>query len=116
MRFLVAGGLNTIFGFAVYTGTILLGAPVWLALLGGMLAGTAFNFITTGGYVFRELSRARFPRFVVAYLFVYAVNLGLIEIILLWLNDKLLSQAVVTIPMALLAYFVMARFVFFSGR
>lgn len=115
MRFLVAGGVNTIFGFAVYSICIVAGMAVWLALLAGMLSGTVFNFFTTGGYVFRELSLARFPRFVICYLLVYGINLMLIELISTWLSSKILSQAIITFPLALLSYFLMARFVFYRS-
>ncbi|MBI3481189.1 MAG: GtrA family protein [Nitrosomonadales bacterium] len=114
MRFLVAGGVNTLFGFAVYSMCILAGMAVWLALLAGTLAGIVFNFFTTGGYVFRELSISRFPRFVMAYLFVYGVNYLLLELISSWLSSKIVSQAIITLPLALLSYFVMARFVYFQ--
>jgi putative flippase GtrA len=114
MRFLVAGGVNTLFGFAVYSICILAGMAVWLALLIGMLSGTLFNFITTGGYVFRELSLGRFPRFLICYFLVYGINFMLIELISIWLNSKILSQAIITFPLALLSYFLMVRFVFSS--
>lgn len=116
MRFLLAGGVNTLFGFAVYSAFIVAGVAVWLSLLAGMLSGTVFNFFTTGGYVFRELSPARFPRFVICYLFVYGINLILIELISIWLSSKILSQAIVTFPLALLSYFLMSRFVFHPKR
>jgi putative flippase GtrA len=114
MRFLVAGGVNTLFGFAVYSACILTGMAVWLALLVGMLSGTVFNFITTGGYVFRDISPPRFPRFVICYFFIYGINLLLIELVSTWLNSKILSQAIITFPLALLSYFMMARFVLSS--
>ena len=114
MRFLVAGGVNTLFGFVVYSLLVATGIAVWLALLAGMVLGTVFNFFTTGGYVFRELSPTRFPRFVICYLLVYSINLELIELILNLWNNKILSQAVLVFPMALLSYFLMARFVFSS--
>lgn len=114
MRFLIAGGLNTLFGFAVYSICIMAGLVVWLALLAGMLSGTVFNFFTTGGYVFRQLSLTLFPRFVTCYLLIYGINLMLIEFISLWFNSKILSQAIITFPLALLSYFLMARFVFYS--
>lgn len=116
MRFLIAGLVNTLFGFAVYSVCIIAGMALWLALLMGMLSGTVFNFFTTGGYVFRELSLARFPRFVVCYLIVYGVNFLLIEIIASWLDSKILSQAIITFPLALLSYFLMERFVFSSKQ
>ena len=112
MRFLVAGGVNTLFGFAVYSFCIIAGGAVWLALLTGMLSGTVFNFFTTGGYVFRELSLTRFPRFVICYLLVYGINLGLIELLSMWMSNKILSQAIITLPIALFSYFLMRQFVF----
>lgn len=112
MRFLVAGGVNTLFGFAVYSAFIVAGMEVWFALLAGMLLGTVFNFFTTGGYAFRELSLSRFPRFVICYLLIYGINFLLIGLISGWLNDKILSQAILVLPMALLSYFLMLRFVF----
>lgn len=115
MRFLIAGGVNTLFGFAVYSICIVAGMAVWLALLAGMLSGTVFNFFTTGGYVFRELSLTRFPRFVICYLLVYGINLMLIELISTWLSSKILAQAIITFPLALLSYFLMAHFVFYRS-
>lgn len=113
LRFLVAGAINTLFGFAAYSICIVDGMAVGLALLAGMLSGTLFNFLTTGRYVFRELSIARFPRFVICYLLIYAINFISIELISLWLSNKIVSQAVIAFPIALLSYFLMARLVFF---
>ena len=112
LRFLLAGAINTLFGYAIYSLGILTGAPVWMALMVGMLVGTVFNFFTTGGYAFRQLSRERYPRFVGCYLLVYGVNLLLIEGLSLWIDDKLKIQAVLLIPLALLSYLLMARLVF----
>lgn len=114
LRFLVAGGVNTLFGFVAYSLLIINGMEVWLALLIGMLLGTVFNFFTTGGYVFRELSPTRFPRFVICYLIVYFINLELIELILPLLGSKILPQAILVLPMAILSYFLMERLVFSS--
>lgn len=116
IRFLIAGAINTLFGFAVYSVFIIAGVAVWLSLLAGMLFGTVFNFFTTGGYVFRDLSLGRFPLFVICYLFVYGMNLLLIELISFWLNSKILSQAILVLPIAALSYLLMARFVFVSGN
>lgn len=112
IRFLVAGGINTLFGYVVYGASVLAGAPVWLALLIGMVAGTVFNFFTTGGYAFRQLEIARYPRFVGCYLLVYALNLVLIDALGPWVPDKLLAQGVLLLPLALLSYFLMDRLVF----
>jgi putative flippase GtrA len=112
LRFVVAGGVNTLFGYAIYAASIASGAPVWLALLIGMVAGTVFNFFTTGGYAFRQLALRRYPRFVCCYLLVYGVNLVLLAALSPWIADKLLAQAVLLVPLALFSYVLMARLVF----
>jgi putative flippase GtrA len=79
LRFLLAGGINTLFGFTAYSILIVSGVVVWIAVFLGMLAGTAFNFLTTGGYVFRDMSLHRLPLFLFFYFAVFAINLVLIE-------------------------------------
>lgn len=112
LRFLVAGAVNTLFGFLVYSAAILFGAAVWLALLCGLVCGTVFNFLTTGGYAFRDLGLGRVPRFVLCYLLIYLLNLRLIEWLSLWVGNPILAQGILTPPVAVLAYVLMARFVF----
>lgn len=111
-RFLLAGAVNTVFGFAVYVSSILAGTSVWIALLIANIAGVAFNFFTTGRYVFRSLLLSRFPRFVFTYLIVYIVNLQLIHWLLIWVPGRITSQAILTLPMALMSYLLMKRFVY----
>ena len=112
LRFLVAGVINTLFGFAAYSTSILAGAKPWLALLVGMLAGTVFNFFTTGGYPFRQFSIRRWPKFVTAHLGTYLVNLSLVNGLSGVVASDVIAQALLLAPMAVLSYFLMARFVF----
>ncbi|MBC7621518.1 MAG: GtrA family protein [Candidatus Saccharibacteria bacterium] len=112
MRFLIAGGANTLFGFVIYSISILAGLLVWEALLVGVLAGLGFNFVTTGGYVFRDLTGRRFLRFTGAYVLIYLVNLGLVVLLSEWMDSAILIQAIITIPMALGSYLLMSKFVF----
>ena len=79
VRFGLAGVLNTAFGFAVYSGLVLLGVPVFLSLLLATVAGVFFNFVTFGAYAFRRLDARRLPRFLLAYVFIYLFNLALLE-------------------------------------
>ena len=116
LRFLIAGGINTVFGFAVYSICISANMKLWVAVLAGMLLGTVFNFLTTAGYVFRELSVARLPRFIICYLLIYSINMILIEPINLLISNMIFSQAIITFPLAFLSYFLMARFVFFKPQ
>jgi hypothetical protein len=46
------------------------------------------------------------------YLAVYGINLALIEALQAWLGGKILTQAILAFPMAILSYFLMSRLVF----
>ncbi|MDM0113952.1 GtrA family protein [Variovorax sp. J22R133] len=112
LRYLAVGGLNTAFGFAVYGALIVVGAPIWLALLLANVAGIGFNFFTTGTLVFRASLRGRLVRFVGAYACIYGVNLLLLALVRQWVQGEILAQALLALPMAAFAYVLIHRFVF----
>lgn len=111
-RFIAVGVLNSLFGFCAYSVCILLGLPPWAALIAGNVAGIGFNFLTTGGLVFADLSRRRFPRFVLSYLALYLLNLGLAHEIIPLVGGPIACQALLTPPLACLSFLLMSRFVF----
>ena len=112
LRFLVMGVINTLFAFAAFSAAVLAGAEIWLALLLATIAGIIFNFFTTGGYVFRQLSPGRFLPFAGCYVFVYAVNYGLLDFLSRSVENKILLQFMIAFPQALLSYVLMSRLVF----
>jgi putative flippase GtrA len=112
LRFLVAGGVNTLFSLGVNIAALLAGLPVWLAMLLGTVAGIAFNFFTLGGYAFRDLSARRLPRYVLGYAFVYVVALAGFHVLQLGVRNAVMCQTLLVIPVALLSYLIMSRFVF----
>ena len=116
LRFLIAGVANSVFGLAVYAGAIVAGSPDWVALLLGLAAGVVFNFLSLGGYAFRDLSLQRLPRFVCSYGVVYVVNLGLLELLRGFIPSAVLCQILLTPPMALLSYLLLSKFVFTAGK
>ena len=112
LRFVIAGLVNSVFGFLVYSLTIQLFAQVWLGLVAGICAGITFNFFTTGGYVFRDKSRQRIPRFVASYTLIFTLNYALLSLLMPMLSGPIVAQAVLTPFIALFSYFLLARFVF----
>lgn len=112
IRFLVAGGLNTLFGWMIYSLALIFGAHVWLALLSSTLIGIAFNFLSLGGYAFRDLSVQRLPRFVASYLLVYLLNLALISSLQTLIQNAIWAQLALIPIMAALSYLIMSRWVF----
>lgn len=116
VRFLISGSVNTLFGFMVYSIFILAGAAVWFALISGTVIGTLFNFFTIGGYVFRDLSLDRVPRFLLCYVLVYGINLQALKWLSIAVADKILAQFILVFPIATLSYLLMACFVFVPGN
>lgn len=112
VRFLIAGGFNTLFGWLCYSATILLGAPPWLALIIATLIGIGFNFLTLGGYAFRSLVWNRFPRFVLSYAVIYTTNLICLEALEPWVPNPILGQLILTPPQAILSYIILSKMVF----
>ena len=111
-RFIVAGGLNTLFGFTVYYITSNGGFAVWQSLIVSMLVGVCFNFATTGVYVFKVMCLNRFYRFLAVYFAIYTVNLALLNLLSQWISNHIFAQGVLSIPIAFVSYCLMYRFVF----
>jgi putative flippase GtrA len=107
VRFLVIGAVNTAFSYLIYALLVLIGLHYSLATLISTVLGIIFNFFTTGRIVFRNMDNRRFIRFILVYAFTYLVNVlflkGLVEGLSM---DKLLAGALVTLPVALLSYYL----------
>lgn len=117
LRFLAIGALNTLFSYVIYASLILLGLHYSVASLLSTILGVIFNFFTTGRIVFHNEDNKRIILFVFVYIFTYFVNLLLLR----WLIDgfgfdKLLAGALVTLPVALLSYFLNAKLTFSDKR
>lgn len=75
IKFLSAGLLNTIFGYAVYAVLLVINTPYLIALFLATVAGIIFNYFSFGRIVFNGLgSWFIFARFIFAYAIIYTVN------------------------------------------
>src|SRR5262245_36081654 len=77
-RFLAVGVLNAGFGYLAFA-LFLFFLPRPVALFCAYVLGVVFNFHSTAIGVFNEYRYRLLMRFVLAYVFVYLVNLGLLE-------------------------------------
>ena len=111
-RFILAGVVNTIFGWLVFSFFIILNFNIPISLMLSTVIGTLFNYITFGGYAFKKVSVPIFFRFILSYIAVYILNLFLIHLVLLVYNTILLIQFCLLPPMALTSFFLMKKFVF----
>ncbi|GGF58982.1 hypothetical protein GCM10007301_18360 [Azorhizobium oxalatiphilum] len=115
VRYVVVGGLNTLFGFAVYAVLALTSLPTWLILILANVAAISFNFATTGGIVFRDLKAQRIPRFLITYGIIFLTYLTLIEGLSPLVGGRIVAMAIVVLPVSALNYGLQMLFVFNRG-
>jgi putative flippase GtrA len=115
VRFLIVGGINTAFGYAVFAIFILLKIPYPIAAFFSTTLSVLFNFKSYGRFVFGSHDNRLIFRFFLVYAICYAVGL----IPLAWAKAHgvpiLLMAAICVLPMAALA-FSLNRFLVFRGR
>ena len=81
LRFVLVGGVNTLFGFGVYALGLFLGLNYVVAALVSQICGTLFNYLTYGRLVFRaKPSWTQLVRFVLTYAVLYGVSVGLLTL------------------------------------
>ena len=112
LRFLVVGGINTVFGYSVVALLIMLGLHYVLAVLLGQICGILFNFKTYGTLVFKNRDNRLILRFFGVYLFTYLLSIGLLKIFDMYNVNVLVAWAIMVLPIALISFLLMRRFVF----
>jgi putative flippase GtrA len=112
LRFGLAGLVNAGFGYTVFALLMLAGIWPGAALAGTMIAGVAFNFQTSRRLVFG--SSGRVLPFIAVYTVVLVLNWAALRG-LQWSGlPDLESQALLTLPMATVAFIGQRLFVFGS--
>jgi putative flippase GtrA len=112
LRFIVVGGLNTVFGFTVYSIFILLNLHYVLAALLGQICGILFNFKTTGTIVFKNKDNRLIFRFFAVYLTTYLITIGLLKIFHIYGIGSLVAGAIIILPIAFFSFCLNKKFVF----
>jgi putative flippase GtrA len=111
-RFLVVGGLNTLFGYSLFAVFTYVGVIYPIAIGLATVGGVLFNFQSVGRLVFSGAPRSRFWRFVGVYCIVYLVNLGGVRLLLTYGASIYVANALMLIPLSLLAFILNRQFVF----
>ena len=112
IRFFVVGGLNTLFGYSLFAILTYVGVAYPLAIALATVGGVLFNFQSVGRLVFDGAPRSRFWRFVGVYCVVYGVNVGGVHLLLKLVHNVYFANAIMLVPLSLLAFILNRRFVF----
>jgi putative flippase GtrA len=110
--FLLVGGLNTLFGYAMFSLLLSLGAELAGATLGATVLGVLFNFKSIGRLVFRDGNGRLFPRFVAVYVVQAGINYLLLHVAARNGIAPLLAEALILPLLAVATFLAMRRFVF----
>lgn len=110
-RYLVAGLVNTAFGYGLYAGLIWLGLDRYVAQAIGYVLGTGFNYLTYSRHVFTDAGPAK-ARFVASYAVNYLINLAGLKAASHVIPNPYAAGAVTTLGVVALNYLVLRRLVF----
>lgn len=111
-RFIFIGGVNTLFGYSVYSLLILLNIHYAIASLVSTILGILFNFNTTGKIVFRTNNSKLIFKFFGVYGITYIFNLAFLKIFNTLHVNMVIAGAILVLPIAILSYVLNKTFVF----
>jgi putative flippase GtrA len=114
VRFLAVGGLNTLFGYGVFSLLVLAGLAPGVALLVATVLGVLFNYFTTGKIVFSAQGLGRLPWFAAVYGLTFLANLWSLKALISAGLSPLLAQAIL-LPVMVVVTFILNKFLVFRA-
>jgi putative flippase GtrA len=112
LRFLAVGGLNTLFGYGLFSLLVLATVTPGVALFAVTVAGILFNYFTTGQLVFLARGLRRLPHFAAFYLLTFFFNLWSLRLLQSHGVSPLLAQALL-LPVLVILTFAGNKFLIF---
>ena len=98
-KFILAGLINTIFGYTFFAILIFLKINTFLSLFISTLAGVVFNYLTFGQLVFKlKKSKLMFTKFIFVYFFSYMINVYLLKAFMDFFNNNAFVAQVISLP------------------
>jgi putative flippase GtrA len=114
IKFLLVGGVNTVFGYTLFSTFIYMGIHYSLSVFFSTILGVIFNYFTFSRVVFIDKGVSIFIKFIFSYSVLYLINVYLIYIQnkYFMVDNMYLAGALAIFPMAILAYLFNTIFVF----
>ena len=112
IKFIVVGGINTVFGYGIYWGLLQLDVHFAIATFFSTVLGTIFNFFTTGRLVFKSKNNSFFYKFVFCVWFLYLISTGAIAFIHNFDISYEIAGLIIIIPRAAIAFLLNKNWVF----
>jgi putative flippase GtrA len=112
VRFLLVGGINTLFSYAIYALLLYFGLQYALANFLAMLSGIFFSFQTQGRLVFQNSDQRLIWRYALFWFVLYLCNIVLIKLMLVGGVDAYSAGALAFPVIVVLSFFMQKMLVF----
>ena len=113
LRFLVVGGISTLFSYGVYAFFVFCGLNYAVANLLALISGILFSFKSQGRFVFRNGDNSLIFRFTLCWGLIYAANVLFLRLAINRGIDKYVAGAA-AIPVIAILSFVVQRYLVFG--
>jgi len=111
-RFILAGAINSAFGFGVYTILALTSISNLSVIVLSNLLGMAFNYLTNSSLVFKSCIRRRFIPFLLVHFSLAALTFVLVNVLSPLVGGRIPAMATIFIPLGILSYKLLSSVVF----
>jgi putative flippase GtrA len=113
VKFLLVGGLNTAFGYLIFTIVTYLVKNIYASVILSNVIAIIFNFNTYGKLVFHSKDHSKAFRFIAVYLLIISIQILLIKALnRAGVSNNYIAGGIILFPMALLSFLLMRNFVF----
>lgn len=112
IRFILASGANTIFGFLAFSFFIFLGFYYPIAVFFSTICGILFNFQTIGRFVFFSKNNLLIFRFIGVYVVTYLLFTAGVGTLIHFHANAYISGAIMVLPIGITSFLLNKKFVF----
>lgn len=112
VRYGLIGLLNTALSYGLYAGLLLLGLDYRVASFLSLASGIIWSFATMGRFVFAANLRGKFSRYLLVWVLLYLLNIGLIGALLKFGINAYWGGFIAAVPCIAAAYALQRFYVF----
>lgn len=115
-KFLIVGGLNTVFGYGLFALFLFFRFHYSLAVLFATVLGVFFNFFTIGKLVFLNSKHQLIWKFIGVYIIVYVLNVSGLWIFEQLMFNLYIAGALLVLPLAVVSFILNKYWVFTTNQ
>lgn len=112
IKFLLVGGLNTLFGYGIFALLLFIGLHYALASVFATILGVLFNFKTTGTLVFGNKDNRLILKFISVYCFTTILSIIGLKIAKIFGVNLYFAGFILTGIMAIITFILQKKYVF----